>query len=116
MIDKTNNVINTLYPYRTHAGWAFDDEDVELYEEAFVLGIPEIIDSIVGEKDSFVVYISEKPIPQSTGVLINIDEEKQDEVKGWYKYEGSEMEGWLCEATLKYFKNYPTKIYFKIVI
>ena len=111
LVDKTGNQINVIYPYRTQGGgWAFDDHEVGLHREPFVLGIPEIIDSIVGERDSIVAYISKDPIPKHTGHLIRV----KGEEPGWYTLQGTKMVGWLCPATLKYFKEYPENIYFKI--
>ena len=117
--DKTGNQINTIYPYRTKGGWAFDDEDVGLYKEPFIAGIPEIIDSIVKKRNSFTAHISSSPIPNFTGHLVKLSD---GEVKkaglvpetGWYGLKGTDMVGWLCPATLKYFADYPESIYFKI--
>lgn len=116
LVDKTGNQINILYPYRTKSGWSFDDEEVGLEGEPFIAGIPEIIDSIVGEKDSFTVQISHSPIPFPTGILSKVPTPHKDGSlpDGWYKFDGTDMVGWLCPALLKYFKDYPDKIYFKI--
>jgi len=119
LLDKTGNQINTIYPYRTKGGWAFDDEEVGLKTEPFIAGIPEIIDSIVGKRDNFTAHISASVLPNYTGHLIKVPpEEMNDDYKGpstgWYMLEGTEMIGWLCPATLKYFKDYPDSIYFKI--
>lgn len=118
-VDKTGNQINTIYPYRTKAGWAFDDEEVGLKEEPFIAGIPDIINSIVGERNEFTAHISHSIIPNFTGHLKMIDPEEALKSgfipnTGWYELEGTEMIGWLCPATLKYFKDYPDSIYFKI--
>lgn len=112
LVNKTNNQINVIYPYRTQGGgWSFDDEEVGLHGEPFVLGIPEIIDSIVDKKAKrFTVFISKDKIPNYTGLLIKLKKEDT----GWYTLHGTEFKGWLCPATLKYFKDYPDKIYFKI--
>ena len=119
LVNKTGNQINTIYPYRTKTGWAFDDKDVDLHEEPFIAGIPEIIDSIVGDRDEFTAHISHSIIPKYTGHLIKLTEEEMEAEEcmpktGWYKLEGTEQIGWLCPATLKYFKDYPDSIYFKI--
>ena len=119
LVDKTGNQINTIYPYRTKGGWAFDDEEVGLQGEPFIAGIPEIIDSIVGEKNEFVAHISHSPIPNFTGHLIKLSDDEIEKggympMTGWYQLEGTEMIGWLCPATLKYFPDYPDSIYFKI--
>lgn len=115
--DKTGNQINVIYPYRTKHGWSFDDEEVDLQGEPFIAGIPAIIDSIVGERDSFTAYISHSPIPNYTGHLVRMEKKElkgYSPQQGWYRLEETGMEGWLCPATLKYFKEYPSSIYFKI--
>lgn len=113
LVDKTGNQINVIYPYRTKAGWSFDDEEVGLKGEPFVAGIPEIIDLLVGKDNNFVAYISHSPIPDGTCHLEKTSVEGFAP-EGWYKMEGTEMVGWLCPATLKYFKDYPDHIYIKI--
>lgn len=119
LVDKTGNQINTIYPYRTQAGWAFDDEEVGLNAEPFIAGIPEIIDGIVGDRDEFVAHISHSVIPNYTGHLVKLNPTKVAEEgctpdTGWYMLEGTDQIGWLCPATLKYFKDYPDSIYFKV--
>jgi len=92
---------------------------VDLKAEPFIAGIPEIIDGIVGDRDEFTAHISHSLIPKFTGHLVKLTEEeiKAEEcmpTTGWYKLEGTDQIGWLCPATLKYFKDYPDSIYFKI--
>lgn len=119
LVDKTGNQINTIYPYRTMSGWAFDDPQVGLVGEPFVAGIPEIINSIVGDVQSFTAHISHSIIPNYSAHFIKLTEKELEEggyvpMHGWYRLEGVDMEGWLCPATLKYFKDYPDSIYVKI--
>lgn len=111
-MNKSTNQINVIYPYRTTYGWSFDDSDVGLQGEPFVAGIPQVIDSLVGDADKFTALISKDPLPDYTCRLIKIPED----MEGWYQLEGTDMKGWLCPATLKYFENYPDNIYVKIEI
>lgn len=111
LVDKTGNQINVIYPYKTKGGWSFDDAEVGLKGEPFVAGIPEIINSIVGRRRKFVAYISKAKIPNFTG---HLRRDKNSEEAGWYLLQGTKMRGWLCPATLKYFKGYPDSIYFRI--
>lgn len=119
VIDKTGNQINVIYPYRTRGGgWSFDDKEVGLQGEPFVAGIPAIINSIVGRRRKFTAYISKDPMPDYTGHLVKLDliekELKNLVGEGYYYLNGTQMIGWLCPATLKYFAGYPENIYFKI--
>lgn len=109
LIDKTGNQINTIYPYRKGNGWVFDDEEVGLYAEPFVLNMPQIIDFIVGNQtNTFTCHISKDLIPNADAVLTHTSDQ------GWYILDDTQKKGWLCPATLKYFKTYPDKIYVKI--
>lgn len=120
LVDKTGNQINTIYPYRTKGGWAFDDADVGLKGEPFIAGIPAIIDKVVGKRDSFTAHISHSPIPKHTLKLVAVKAPEEADTlekelnNGWYEMDGTGMVGWLCPATLKYFKDYPKEIYVKI--
>ena len=112
--DKTTNQINIIYPYRTAmGGWSFDDAEVGLQGEPFVSGIPEIIDSLVGEASRFEAFISKDPIKDYTCHFIKDPLELGD---GNYILEETGAKGWLCPATLKYFVDYPNDIYVKIKI
>ena len=114
-IDKTNNAINVLYPFRTsHGTWVYDDEELGVYSEAFVCGSSEVIDAIVGtEAKHCMATISSKPFPNPTIVLHKIDKEG-NEIQGWYRAEPLGMEHWLCSKVLDYFPDYPEVMYVKI--
>lgn len=118
--DKRNNQINILYPYRMQGGiWVYDDPDIPVYREAFVLGSSELIDHLVGkDAKTCVVYFSSKLIPQFTIKLRNIDKELIDTQsfgeKGWYINEDTQVPNWFCGHLLDYFNGYPEEIYIKI--
>jgi len=113
------NQINTILPYRSMGGWAFDDEDVGLYREPFVAGADEAIDKIVEflgietnkikitfSKDKFpghdvkLEYLMKDPLDD--GQFYSIDDDNFD------------LELWLCPALLEYFNKAPDEIYVKI--
>lgn len=106
------NQIYEIYPYRTASGWAFDDESVGLHHEPFVAGIPEMIDSVVGDRVNVTIRFSSNPFPNYTLHLSRI---RLEYGGAWYKLEGSDMEGWLCPALLKYFAEPPKHIYAEIL-
>jgi len=124
--DKTKNQINVLHPYRDQYGiWKFDDAEVELQAEPFVGDINRMIDMYANGKKQITVYISKDPMPQETLVLEkataatypDMDVTEADVLnEGWYKLKGTDIVGWLCPATLKYFEGYPDEIHVKFEI
>lgn len=118
LISKANNALNIIHPYRTpHGTWVYDDEDLNVYSEAFVLGSSEVIDHLVGKETNFFdAIISSNPIPNPTALLVKIEKEFErfGSIPGWYKLEGTDMEHWLCGKVLDYFPDYPQQIFVKI--
>lgn len=132
---KASNTVNTLHPYRdpVSKGWYYDDEDLGVYKEAFVMGSSEVIDHLVGKDcNSFTAHISHSKIPAYTARLKKlspkealeqekhlgyeaVDEKDSEPMQGWYRLEGTEMVHWLCGCVLDYFTGYPANIYVKIV-
>lgn len=112
---KANNALNVIYPYRTKYGtWVYDDEDLGIYSEAFVMGSSEVIDHLVGkDTDQFRAIISQNYLPDYTAKLVNIDS-PEEKSRGWYMLDGTDMQHWLCGRVLDYFQDYPETIYVKI--
>lgn len=113
-MDKSKNAVNVIYPYRTpRRDWVFDDKDLELKAEAFVMGTSEMIDHLVGEKAmNFRATISAAPLPKTTATLSKItDKRVTGGMTGWYQLEGTGIKHWLCGVTTLYFTGYPDKIY-----
>lgn len=118
IINKANNALNVIHPYRTsHRTWVYDDEDLKVYKEAFVMGSSEVIDHLVGEETNFFdAIISANPLPNPTAILVKIQKEMDHfgAIEGWYQLQGTDMEHWLCGKVLDYFTGYPDTIYVKI--
>lgn len=109
LVDKTKNQVNVLYPYRSSFGvWAFDDAEVGLQGEPFVGAINTMIDMFTGGDTKAIFYISHSPIGEQTLSLTKEDD------NGHYSLDGTDIVGWLCPATFKYFEGYPEKIYARI--
>jgi hypothetical protein len=105
------------YPHRSGQFWLYDDSDLDVYKEPFVLGSSEVIDRIVGEDcESFTMLISKDPIPDYTAKIVRRLDLEIEGMKGWYQLEGTEMTHWLCGHLLDYFNDYPSSIYVKIII
>ena len=109
---KQNNQINVIFPYKLGNMWVYDDPDVPVYAEPFVMGSSELIDFFVEGAENCTVLFSEKPLPEYTAIL---DEEKDQEgFKGFYRLRGSTHVNWLCGHLLDYFLDYPKQIYILI--
>lgn len=81
---KSNNQINVISPYRKGNIWVYDDPDIGVYSEPFVMGSSEVIDFLVGEETNFFdAAISSKPIPKYDARLVKIEVEKG--IEGWYQ-------------------------------
>jgi len=118
MKDKSKNLVNVIYPYRTQGNtWVYDDTDVPVYGEAFVMGSSELIDILVGEDcDNFTAYISAEPLPNPTVILDNIDEKMESNaddfnMQGWYQMRGTNHKNWFCNHIMDYFNVLPKTIY-----
>src|SRR6476620_6030226 len=122
----------TLYPYLLdNACWVFDDERTGLKEEAFVLGMSEIITKVVEAKaipnaaKGFILTFDLVPFGQDVELSwLPHDEARQSlgwrptdfpDLGNWYKGNvfGQEMLGWLCPALFLYFSEAPKNIYAK---
>jgi hypothetical protein len=120
------NALLTLEIYR-HAGtWCFTDNERDLLHEPFVLGIPEMINTIIKDKYSFVenstyrVTFSSNPFPQTKFYLLQHESESGG---CWYSLQkinelvthtDKTLTGWLCPVTLKFFSAFPPEIYVDI--
>lgn len=116
------NSMMVIEIYR-HAGtWCFTDENRGLLHEPFVLGIPEMLDSIIkntnqtSEKARYRVTFSAQEFPMYSAKV-----QKQEEESGgaWYELEPAldtevRQRGWLCPATLKFFLTFPDTIYLDV--
>jgi hypothetical protein len=110
MRDKINNIINVIHPYLSEGAWVFDDPEVDIYGQPVICGIPGIIHKVAKGNKKFTLIISTSPFPEYTAILKKL----KDESPGWYKFDGSNIKGWLCPAYLKYFADFPDNIYIKI--
>jgi hypothetical protein len=110
--------VMTLYPYLLLNTWVFDDERTGLKEEAFVLGMTEMISAV----------IQHRSIPDATrgfdllfsasefdGYDVRVTREYSEGGGNWYRGDvfGHEMRGWLCPALFRYFEEAPDHIYMK---
>lgn len=110
-------MIKKLNIYRLAGAWVFDDEEIEVYQEPFVLGSSEIIDEaqrqlgIAG--DTMVLEFSDAPFD---GSQFTIKWQDSSEDGSWNKYLASDlnMTGWLCPVLLKYYNKAPELLYMRL--
>ena len=61
------NAIRVIFPYWHADTWVFDDPDVDLHQEPFVSGVPEMIDELVRDiphaDNGFCMIFSDRPFP-----------------------------------------------------
>lgn len=122
----------TIYPYLIDQTWVFDDERACLKEEAFVLGMSEMISRLVGHKGirdaalGFTLHFCDEPFEGFDAELIWLRSDDSQVVPGehgsasqiwgnWYRgvVAGQQMEGWLCPALGLYFQAAPKRIFVK---
>ena len=108
--------IMVLKPYKYHGVWVFDDPQTGLFHEAFVAGADKMIDIAVKDipdaHNGFTLIFSKDPFPGFYFCLIWRREEMGGNVYYWPDHG---VEGWLCPALFKYFKEAPKKIYIKVL-
>ena len=108
------NSILVIVPYRYEGTWVFDDRRVGLVREPFVSGIPEMIDVLVKDipdaGKGFRLVFSACEFP---GYQKKLTWVRGDSLGNWYRLEKPPMEGWLCPALFKYYREAPKELYVK---
>ena len=78
----------------------------------FVLGVPAMIEILVKDipeaEKGFVLFFSESPFPRYQSELTWLREESGG---NWYRETRTGLEGWLCPALFRYFREAPRRIY-----
>lgn len=114
-LQRNSGKVLTLYPYDFGGMMVFDDPEVGLDKEPFVMGVPEILYGMceaVGIKDAdtgFVLKFSDKPF---AGQMLKADWLREEDGGNWYNVAGHE--GWLCPALFKYYDAAPQNIYIRV--
>jgi hypothetical protein len=113
---QPGNTISVIAPYKHHGQWVFDDPARGLKQEAFVAGADDWIDKatvkIPNAERGFVLVFSGQPFP---GHQFQMERRRSDGSGGtWYYSPQFKMEGWLCSALLRYFKEPPPRLYAQV--
>ena len=122
----------TIYPYLLGRTWVFDDPCTGLKEEAFVLGMTEMISRLVEANaiphagQGFALSFSNEPFDGAEAELTWLRSDDSQIVPGqdgsasqlfgnWYSgiIAGERMEGWLCPALGLYFRAAPPRLFVK---
>lgn len=108
------NSIMVIAPYRFNGTWVFDDPRAGLAREPFVGGVPEMIDALVTDipdaDKGFRLTFSAREFP---GYQKKLTWVRGDSLGNWYRLEKPPMEGWLCPALFKYYREAPKELYVK---
>ena len=127
-VDKTANAVNQIEVYWTGYTWAFDDHRVGLIEEPFVAGTEVIISDAIerehgslvlkkAKENGIVITFSKTMLPYVEDAARFVLHERFDKLgHGMYIDNFTGRVGWLCPATLHYFKDYPEYIYANIKV
>jgi hypothetical protein len=106
------NAIVVIVPYRYGGTWVFDDDRLGLVREPFVGGVPEMIDVLVRDipnaDKGYRLTFSAREFP---GYQRKLTWVRGDSVGNWYRLENPPMEGWLCPALLKYYREAPKELF-----
>ena len=70
-----------------------------------------LVAHIPDAREGFRLTFSAGPFP---GYQKRFDRVREEMGGNYYRMEGSEMEGWLCPALLKYFEEPPKEIYVQV--
>ena len=110
------NTITLIVPYKQFGMWRFDDANVGLKGEPFIDGADIILDHLTERipdaANGFRLLFSATPFP---GYHMKLEWVREDgAVSGnWYRWAGTDLEGWLCPALFKYFDEAPANIFVK---
>src|SRR4249920_3377459 len=97
---KTNNSILTIYAYKYHIQWVFDDERLGLDKEAFVAGADTLLDELTNNGDRATLVFSANRFPTSNVELKLL---RTDPTGSTYWCELFQHEVWLCPALFLYY-------------
>ena len=111
---RPSNSLMVILPYVYGGAWVFDDPAAGLKREPFVAGVPEMINYLVrdipGATNGFRLTFSTQAFPGHQKKLSWVRPEGGG---NYYRMEDPPMEGWLCPALLRYYREAPKELFVK---
>jgi hypothetical protein len=111
---RPTNSLMVIVPYRYGGTWVFDDPATGLKREPFVAGVPEMIDYLVrdipGATNGFRMVFSTQEFP---GYQRRLTWLRPEGGGNYYRMDDPPMEGWLCPALFRYYREAPRELYVK---
>lgn len=110
------NQIMAIAPYWLDktGTWVFDDPNVDLSQEPFVSGVPEILNFLVKDipdvRSGFRLLFSADPFP---GFQKRLAWQREEFGGNWYACDDPPLEGWLGPALSRYFDSAPRELFVK---
>ena len=98
----------TVVVYKSDGGWFMDDAAKGIVAEPLILGMPDIIEHIVGGNIYRFTAIFSPLFSGENHVLMRQEPENDGY---WYELKGSSMRGWLCPVLFQYFDEAPLNLY-----
>jgi hypothetical protein len=111
---RPSNSLMVIVPYEYGGTWVFDDPATGLVREPFVAGVPEMINVLVqdipGATNGFRMLFSTQAFP---GYQKRLTWLRPESGGNYYRMEDPPMEGWLCPALFRYYREAPKELYVK---
>ena len=111
---KSTDNIFVIEPYKSEDRWYFDDAEMKLLHEPFVKNIGLMIDemtiNIPNAENGFKLLFSAKEFPDYS---LKLKWTRSKNIGNYYYCKELDLEGWLCPALLKYYKDPPLYIFIK---
>lgn len=111
---RPSNSLMIIVPYQYGGTWVFDDPATGLKREPFVAGVPAMMNHLVrdipGATNGFRMLFATQPFPGYQQKLTWLRPEGGGNI---YRMEDPPMEGWLCPALFRYYREAPKELYVK---
>ena len=114
IVREHSNQLHVITPYWDSGTWVFDQPELGLIREPFVMNADAMLTRLVRDAGvehpltGFKLLFSAQPFPGAQQEGIKLREESGG---AWYRTEEPAMEGWLCPALLRFFPHPPERLF-----